>query len=89
MSEHSAPLLPKVGKIVFLALYSSAGVSPARVSRYKFDANHKITGIFITEKSSKEASETYLPLSRLGELIFLSFQDANEELERRKRVNTA
>ena len=84
-----------VGTEVYLALYSQSSgkgadrVSPATITRLKKEAD-KVVGIFVRETDHE--LESYLPLSRFGELIFHSYHEAekaiSERPERRQSSST-
>ena len=75
-----------VGNIVYLALYKGAGVNIGYVSRYKFGSEGEKVGIFIKEC---DISETFVPFSRFGELVFTTFQEAVNEILKRNSTKEA
>ena len=77
---------PEKGAEVFLVPYKGSSISSVRISRYRLGLDKLPIGLFIVEDShsNKESVETYLPINRIGELVFTTFDEAVAELERRK-----
>jgi hypothetical protein len=70
-----------IGNSVYLALYRGGGISLGFITRHKTGPGGEILGFFIAEDAN---GETFLPLSRIGELAFATYQEAAAELARRK-----
>ena len=76
-----------IGTEVYLALYShkvgeSVGrVSPATITRHKKNGD-KVVGVFVKEHT--HGLETFLHISRFGELVFNSRHEAEKAIRERQ-----
>ena len=86
VTVESVYVSPEEGAMVFLVPYNDSGISAVRISRHRFGADGLSIGFYIIEDAAngQDTIETYLPINRIGELVFTTFDKAAAELERRK-----